>query len=175
MTKVVRPKGKIGPREHALRNMREGKDLDIPDFLKRTETPAQAAAREKKHANPETSAGVSLAAPLPAPKTTEVVVGDNKKPATQESDMRNGKKLGKKAAAGKARTAVAKTVSSKPVRPGTKLEAIVSLLRRPKGCTTKDVLQATGWPAVSMPAQAKAAGLRLRKEKIEGVTHYYAA
>lgn len=61
------------------------------------------------------------------------------------------------------------------VRPGSKLEAIVGLLTRPEGCTTKDVLAATGWPSVSMPQQAKAAGLTLRKEKVGGVTRYSAA
>lgn len=51
--------GKIGPKEAAMRERREqiaktGKptkgDLNIPDFLKRTETPEQAAKRDAKHA-----------------------------------------------------------------------------------------------------------------------------
>lgn len=46
-----------------------------------------------------------------------------------------------------------------------KVNLIGDLMLRPEGCTTKDVLAATGWPAVSMPAQAKLAGLTLRKEK----------
>jgi hypothetical protein len=57
---------------------------------------------------------------------------------------------------------------------GSKNAMISDLLRRPEGCTTADVLKLTGWPAVSMPQQAKAAGLTLRKEKVSGQsTRYY--
>jgi len=59
-------------------------------------------------------------------------------------------------------------------RAGSKLEAISVLLRRPEGCTTADVLKATGWPSVSMPAQAKALGVGLRKEKEGGAFRYFA-
>ncbi len=55
-----------------------------------------------------------------------------------------------------------------------KTQLIADLLTRPGGCTTKDVLGATGWPSVSMPAQAKAAGLELIKTKTDGVTRYSA-
>lgn len=59
-------------------------------------------------------------------------------------------------------------------RTGTKLVKIVELLSRKQGCTTAEVLKATGWPSVSMPQQAKAAGLKLRKEKKSGeVTRYF--
>lgn len=55
-----------------------------------------------------------------------------------------------------------------------KVEIIAGLLKRKAGCTSKDVLDATGWPAVSMPQQAKAAGLKLRKVKESGEpTRYY--
>jgi hypothetical protein len=59
-------------------------------------------------------------------------------------------------------------------RKGSKTELIGELLRRKKGCTTADVLKATGWPAVSMPQQAKAVGVGLRKEKNGKVTRYWA-
>lgn len=60
-------------------------------------------------------------------------------------------------------------------RKGSKVDLIAGLLKRKGGCTTADVLKATGWPAVSMPQQAKAAGLKLRKEKKAGeVTRYFA-
>lgn len=74
-----------------------------------------------------------------------------------------------------------KARSTKPVqdktdiRPGTKLASIVKLLSRPEGCTTADVLKATGWPSVSMPAQAKAAGLKLKKVKDGNAFRYRAA
>ena len=52
----------------------------------------------------------------------------------------------------------------KQVREGSKLAIIVGLLTRPEGCTVAEVLEATEWPSVSMPQQAKAAGLTLVKE-----------
>ena len=55
-----------------------------------------------------------------------------------------------------------------------KTQLVANLLTRPGGCTAKDVLEATGWPSVSMPAQAKAAGLVLTKSKANGVTRYSA-
>ncbi len=55
-----------------------------------------------------------------------------------------------------------------------KTQLIAGLLTRPGGCTTKDVLEATGWPSVSMPAQAKAVGLELIKTKTNGITRYSA-
>ena len=65
--------------------------------------------------------------------------------------------------------------ASRPTAPskGAKAKLIGDLLLRPEGCTSADVLAATGWPSVSMPAQAKACGLELRKEKIDGVTRYF--
>jgi hypothetical protein len=69
----------------------------------------------------------------------------------------------------------ANPAGAKAVRPGSKLETIVALLTRAGGCTTKDILEATEWPAVSVPQQARAAGLKLRKEKRDGVTYYSAA
>jgi hypothetical protein len=100
---------------------------------------------------------------------------------TGDDDM--AKKIAKKAAKKTARKSAPKaakktaraTKSEGGVRPGSKLETIVGLLKRPEGCTTKQVLQATDWPSVSMPQQAKAAGLTLKKEKVDGVTVYRAA
>lgn len=91
--------------------------------------------------------------------------------AETESDM--GKAKTKKAAGrNKARTGI-KAKKTEGVRPGSKLEQVVKLLQRASGCTSKDVLKATGWPSVSMPQQAKAAGITLETEKIDGVTHYW--
>src|SRR5205807_246786 len=100
----------------------------------------------------------------PAASAPETPAG---KAATQESDVkttaktterRKPKKPGaeKKAAQKAARKPAAKIAD---VREGSKLEKIVGLLTRPEGCTTKDVLKATGWPSVSMPQQAEAAGI----------------
>jgi hypothetical protein len=49
--------------------------------------------------------------------------------------------------------------------------AIVADLLR-KGTTTAEVLKVTGWPSVSMPAMAKAAGLELTKHDENGITIY---
>jgi hypothetical protein len=60
------------------------------------------------------------------------------------------------------------------VRAGSKVHLVAGLLTRKEGCTNEEVLKATGWPSVSMPQQAKAAGLSLRKEKEKGKpTRYF--
>jgi hypothetical protein len=51
-----------------------------------------------------------------------------------------------------------------------KTEIVANLLL--KGTTTAEVLKATGWPSVSMPAMAKAAGLDLTKHDENGITIY---
>jgi hypothetical protein len=63
--------------------------------------------------------------------------------------------------------------AGKAVRPGSKLEIVVGLLTRKEGCTSAEVLKATDWPAVSMPQQARSAGLTLRQEKDGKVTRYW--
>lgn len=75
----------------------------------------------------------------------------------------------------KTKGAKPKVDGPKEARKGSKLEIVANLLKRPNGCTTADVLKATGWPAVSMPQQAKSAGLTLKKDKVDGVTRYTAA
>jgi len=78
-----------------------------------------------------------------------------------------------KTSTSKSKTNARSAISTK--KKGSKLEIIIGLLKRKEGCTTADVLKATGWPAVSMPQQAKAAGLKLKKEKDGKVTRYRAA
>jgi hypothetical protein len=46
-----------------------------------------------------------------------------------------------------------------------KLAKIVALLKRPSGCTREEVLKATGWMAVSMQQQARAADLKLKVDE----------
>lgn len=91
---------------------------------------------------------------------------------------RKAAKKGKRSARTNARKSAAPAAAepdSTAPRAGSKLAIVVDLLKRPEGCTTKDVLAATGWPTVSMPQQAKAAGLALKKEKDGKVTRYRAA
>lgn len=71
--------------------------------------------------------------------------------------------------------AKAKGVAVKAVRPESKLAIVVGLLTRKQGCTTAEILKATEWPAVSVPQQARAAGLTLRQEKEGKVTRYWGA
>jgi len=84
--------------------------------------------------------------------------------------------------AGGARSAGRRTANPHPdSRPsgdsaggkGAKSRLIGELLLRKEGCTSVEVMAACNWPSVSMPAQAKACGLSLRKEKIDGVTRYF--
>jgi Protein of unknown function (DUF3489) len=55
----------------------------------------------------------------------------------------------------------------------TKLAAVVALLTRPEGCTSADIMAVTSWPSVSVPQQARAAGLTLRQEKEGRATRYW--
>lgn len=59
------------------------------------------------------------------------------------------------------------------VRPGSKLAIVVGLLTREGGCTAKEILEQCGWPTVSVPQQARAAGLSLRKVKDGKVSRYF--
>ena len=63
---------------------------------------------------------------------------------------------------------------ARALRPGSKVALIAELLTREWGCTQADVLTATGWPSVSMPQQARAAGITLVKRRVGGVNRYYA-
>ena len=63
--------------------------------------------------------------------------------------------------------------SSVVVEPDSKKAIVAGLLKRKKGCTGKEVKEATGWPSVSMPALAKSCGLKLRKEKTDRGMRYY--
>lgn len=83
-----------------------------------------------------------------------------------------------KGRARQARAAKAPGASREPRGPGrpregSKLVQIVALLTRPEGATTREILDATGWPAVSVPQQAKAGGLDLRKQKLPGQRSRY--
>jgi hypothetical protein len=95
--------------------------------------------------------------------------------AKQETTM--SKKSSKKTVKGNARKPVTakKTKAPKVDKGESKTQIVARLLQRPEGCTTADALAATGWPAISMPAQAKASGLTLKKEKDGKVTRYRAA
>lgn len=136
---------KLGPKEQQRRQMRESATAAKP----------RAEARQ----------------PLPETAVNDAESGKSAEASEQEeSAMRKTTK----ATRAKTRTRVKPSAKTKGA-PKSKVEVIARLLRRPKGCTTADVLKATKWPSVSMPQQAEAAGLKLRKEKDGKVTRYYAA
>ncbi len=83
-------------------------------------------------------------------------------------------KVGKAAKAVKLKKAAKANGKGNGVR-GEKIKEIVKLLTRSGGCTSRDVLDATGWPTVSMPAMAKQAGLILNKKKVQGEVTRYSA
>ncbi len=94
--------------------------------------------------------------------------------AKQEEQV-TSKTKSKKAKTAKPKGTV-KVVKAKSngARHGSKTEKVAALLARKDGCTSKEVLVATGWPSVSMPAMAKNIGVKLRREKVKGqVTRYY--
>ena len=154
----------VGPKETALRNLRAARPLAKHHQMMVADGCPPEFLREQSELKNQPKAE---ALPTPEQQEIETVATKSK-----------SKKPGKKTAIAKARMPVAKTNgahTTNGIRPGSKVELIAGLLKRPEGCTTADVLTATGWPAVSMPAQAKAAGLTLKKEKDGSVTRYRAA
>jgi hypothetical protein len=91
----------------------------------------------------------------------------------------NGAGAGKKEKNVAAKKKAAKKVATKKSNGastgarGEKTLKVKALLERKSGCTSADVKEATGWPAVSMPAMAKACGLKLRIEKVKGKPKQY--
>ena len=127
---------------------------DGPDF------PDRSDAVKQREFKDSTEGEVEKAQDGPAPRTTKETTVKKSKTKTK------AKEKAKSAVKAKVKTAV---------KSGSKVALIADLLKRPEGCTTADVLKATGWPAVSMPAQAKAAGITLRKTKDGRTTTYFAA
>jgi hypothetical protein len=118
-------------------------------------------------AAPVDAASTKIAAP-PAPPGEAA--------ASEESEMttrtRRGKSAGSKKSAA-ASSSARKPKSAPAVDGKSKVEVIGGLLRRDGGCTAKDVMEATGWPSVSMPAQAKALGVKMKQKKEGRVTRYW--
>lgn len=109
------------------------------------------------------------------PKRTAAQASANLKKAKEAKKAKGGTKTAPKAAKRTSGPDSKPAAGPKEVRPGSKLAIVVDLLKRPEGCTTAEILKATEWPSVSVPQQARMAGLELRKEKnAEGVTVYRA-
>lgn len=172
----------------------------LPDFLDREKNPlppskpvaAPVPAKPVNPVNPaDEKAKAEIVAEQEAKKATKAKVRAEKRAAVASGATKAMPLEGKAALAAirgeslppkeppikaRAKAPQKPTGAKKPAAGGkTKLAIIAALLARKGGTTTAEVLKATGWPSVSMPQQAKAAGLKLRKEKKPGeVTRYFA-
>lgn len=162
--------GKIGPKEAQLRALRDRRSGGIPPAMKRvladairktmTTMPAVANPKSARRAKESTMQEPTTPA-ADAPAETE----------TTAAPRQRRRRPAKKVAAKKSK---AKPKAAKPKRDGaSKTDQVAALLQRKNGCTVAEVLNVTGWPTVSMPAMARAAGLVLRKEKSGKVTRYF--
>jgi cell pole-organizing protein PopZ len=166
--KVGRPKGS-GKKVAAERDPN-----DIPESLDRRK-PGMTADEMAELARENVRKAVKTPAKKPALKTPEGEKKDDDAVTLAEYAKRAREKQARNGRAGGRVLGAAKNAGKK-VREGSKVTLIASLLKRKEGTTTAEVLKATGWPAVSMPQQAKAAKLTLRKEKVQGQpTRYYAS
>lgn len=59
-------------------------------------------------------------------------------------------------------------------RQGTKSRLVGDMMLRTEGVTTAEALAATGWPAISMPQQARACGLSFTTQRTGRITRYFA-
>lgn len=75
--------------------------------------------------------------------------------------------------AGKAKPIRKSNAGKRPSNGESKRAICAGLLTRDGGCTGKELLEATGWPTISVPATAKALGLKLRIEKNKGQPAQY--
>lgn len=164
----------------------------VPQFLKRVpgenppalkvlvkipyagkETPEETKAIKAELATPRKATVLPAAGGSAAALRKAIKGSTAPKVAKKEAAVKTKpQKAAKPAQAQKAvKVATAKT---KPASGKTKLEAITALLLRKAGTTNAEILAATQWPSVSVPQQAAAAGLKLRKEKVKGKpTRYY--
>jgi uncharacterized protein DUF3489 len=176
--------GKPGPRELELRAMRENRvseltlkrvkhrvpasfsDAEAEAMIERRSAEKKAKASERiarmkqaladkeqqqidKANEKRQKMGLATIEPIESETTKEDVMAKAKKPKAAKAKSNGGKRAGNKSA------------------------KVVQFLTRPEGCTNKEVLKALGWPTISMPAMAKAQGLKLRKEKTEDGLRYY--
>jgi hypothetical protein len=161
---------KPGEKELALRAMREASAARKP-----IQPPPMKAVRDQALAVEAKLKPEPKAAAPEANKETDDMAKTAKKTASKAAP-KAAKPAQKPARAAKKKAApeAAKPREANGARPGSKLAMVVELLKQPGGTTAAEVKKVTGWPSVSMPAQAKAAGLTLKKEEVDGVTRYSA-
>lgn len=157
---------KTGPREEKLRAMRAGTSAGASAAAK--SAPTKSAKPKESTMDASTTETTTTAKKPKAPAKPKAVKPKVAKKAKAKTPAAKPRKPA-------ARAKGAAREKTDGVRQGTKLALVVDLLKRTEGCTTAEVLAATGWPSVSMPQQAQAAGLTLRKEKQKGEpTRYWA-
>jgi hypothetical protein len=148
---------------------RPPKDIQYARDMLRVVSQGQKAATQKE---------LAMKTAAKASKADQVAALRTRRATEKGSGAAKPKAAAKKAAKAKARTPASPkpaTPGSKVIRPGSKLEIVVGLLTRKEGCTAAEILAATEWPAVSVPQQARSAGLTLRQEKDGKVTRYWAS
>lgn len=166
-------------------------DKAAPAAIKKAKAVAALASATKKAtavADISTAEGQKALAEHPIGKANakswDHLLGNSRKRARLAAEAKAGGKKPAKAPKAKKAAKPAKAAAkatSKPARAAkapksgeSKVAVIAALLKHPEGTTTKEILAATGWPAVSVPQQAKSAGLTLRKEKVKGEpTRYF--
>jgi hypothetical protein len=137
----------------------------------RTLAAAYRCGPKTKDANMTTKSKTTKAAKLAAQAAKITAKTKAKAAAKPESKIvKTAKALAAKSAM---KPAAAKPAKANGNGKENKREICAALLTRAGGCTSRDLLDATGWPAISVPATAKASGLKLRKEKVGKVTTYY--
>lgn len=150
----------------ALKAAAEPHPLDIPEALK-VSREQRAEERKRAIAAPRTSPGREMAVPArKMPTKAELAEKAKKLGLTQDGKPKRKAKPGK--------AAKPRKPGSEP-KKGSKTAIVAGLLKRKGGCTTADILTATGWPSVSVPAMAAAAGLKLAKTKKPGEPTRYTA
>jgi hypothetical protein len=177
----------------AIRALRENgvdhtlNEAGVPKFLERKDSPEAALRRQMqadadKHrataarlpivTHPPRVGAALKPTPMTATKPLPIEATKQEKTMTPNTAT-NGTTKKTAPAAAKAKPKAKRTATE--VRPGSKLEKIVKLLTRKQGCTAKEILDVCKWPSVSVPQQARAAGLKLIKQKNgDGVTVYRA-
>lgn len=144
-----------GENQESKENDMATTDKEKAAALKAKEKAKAVKAKEKEQAAKE--------------KTKAKTAADKEKAAAKAAKAKAKETAAKEKAAAKA----AKAKGPKIPR-GEKTLAVKKLLERKNGCTRAQVLEATGWPAISMQAIAKNCGLKLRKQKEQGkVTVYF--
>ena len=192
-------KQSIGPKELAQRELQKNKLSRAHQMMIEDGCPEKflRTGSGPKIKRPNASSGVALAPPLAVQKAIAADLEDDEVstpplqefqavaklrekvkqttapvlPVTEPAKERAMKKAKTKKT--KSKKVAAKAKIEGAVRAGSKLEIVSGLLQRPEGCTAAEILAACGWPSVSVPAMAKAAGLVLSKEKDGKVSRYH--